>query len=110
MPILKWMVVLMVALPFVQLKAQDTAGKTVKHELASKATGQEYEVFVSLPKNYAANDTARYPVLYVLDGNFMFPIMYETHRLLSEVEEVRDIIIVGAVPHTRLYTYKGYGF
>ena len=86
---------LLIAVSFGKLYAQGTLGKVVKHELSSKYTGQQYELFVSLPNSYSPIDTLKYPVLYVLDGNFMFPVMNSFQYLLSEIGEVRDVIIVG---------------
>lgn len=83
-----------------RLHAQDSFGQVQTHELASKATGQQYSIFVSLPASYSEKDTARYPVLYVLDGNFMFPVMNAFQSLLSETREIREVIIVGIGYHT----------
>jgi predicted alpha/beta superfamily hydrolase len=69
-------------------------------ELKSKATGQDYTLFVSLPKSYSDKDTTRYPVLYVLDGNFMFPVMNAFQSLLSETRETQEMIVVGIGYHT----------
>jgi uncharacterized protein len=66
-----------------------------KHIIKSKFTGQQYELFVSLPKKYSTKDTISYPVLYVLDGNFMFPVLNNMQQLLNETNEVKDMIIVG---------------
>lgn len=46
---------------------------TEKREITSKKIGQTYELFVSLPAEYATSGK-RYPVLYVLDG-WHFPLM-----------------------------------
>ncbi len=67
-----WSFCLILAISFFQANAQETLGKVAKYNLASKATSQEYELFVSLPSGYSPMDTVKYPVLYVLDGNFMF--------------------------------------
>lgn len=85
---------------FYKGNAQETLGTVVKYDLASKATGQEYELFVSLPQSYSAKDTVKYPVLYVLDGNFMFPVMNSFQKLLSEIREIREVIVVGIGYHT----------
>src|SRR5438105_14104212 len=66
-----------------------------QYEFHSKRTGRDYRLFVSLPESYAASDSIRYPVLYVLDGNGFFGIATETHRLLRLRAEVPELIIVG---------------
>lgn len=85
---------------FLRINAKTVTGDILKYDLPSTATGQEYEIFVSLPKTYSAGDTTRYPVLYVLDGNFMFPVMNQMHGLLQETGEVKELIIVGIGYHT----------
>ncbi len=64
-------------------------------ELESKINGRDYRLLVALPESYAAGDTTRYPVLYVLDGNTLFGLATDTHRALRIFQEVADIIIVG---------------
>lgn len=77
------------------LRAQGTTGRVENHKLTAKANGRPYRLFVSLPKSYTPKDTVKYPVLYVLDGNFMFPVVQSFQSLLSEVGEVREVIVVG---------------
>jgi predicted alpha/beta superfamily hydrolase len=49
--------------------------------LHSSINGQDYRIFVALPPSYSENDTTRYDVLYVLDGNDEWPLAVEAHRL-----------------------------
>lgn len=100
MPLKSGPLCLIFALSFCGANAQETLGKVVKFDLASKATGQEYALFVSLPNDYAAKDTVKYPVLYVLDGNFMFPVINSFKHLLTETGDVHDMIVVGIGYHT----------
>src|SRR5256714_11132508 len=74
---------------------QLTIPESRQYEFHSKRTGRDYRLFVSLPESYAASDTVRYPVLYVLDGNGFFGVATETHRLLRLRAEVPELIIVG---------------
>jgi len=74
---------------------QVTIPSSRQYEFHSKRTGGNYRLFVSLPESYTANDTVRYPVLYVLDGNGFFGLATETHRLLRLRAEVPELIIVG---------------
>ena len=82
------------------VQAQGLYDDYKKMNFSSKVTGQEYELFIAVPKSYKTKDTTTYPVLYVLDGNFMFPVMHTMQRLLSEIQEVQDIIVVGIGYHT----------
>ena len=70
-------------------------GKYFTFGLTSKITGQDYELYVSLPDGYNEKDTARYPVLYVLDGYFMFQVMQASNRALNQVGQIQNLIIVG---------------
>jgi len=76
------------------LNAQRIDSTRIYH-LPSKFTGQEYEIFVSVPQSYKEKDTAKFPIVYVLDGNFMFHVMQTNYSALRDVEAVRDMIIVG---------------
>ena len=46
-------------------------------------SGREYEVFVSLPASYETSPTRRYPVLYVTDADYAFPIIRQIARRVS---------------------------
>jgi len=55
-----------------------------------------YQVFVSLPASYAKEPSRRYPVLYVTDANYAFPVIREVSRRLNvEHPQIADFILVG---------------
>jgi predicted alpha/beta superfamily hydrolase len=55
-----------------------------------------YQVFVSLPSSYAKETSRRYPVLFVTDANYAFPVIREVSRRLNvERPQVADFILVG---------------
>lgn len=55
-----------------------------------------YQVFVSLPASYAKEPQRRYPVLYVTDAGYAFPIVREiARRLNGEGPQVEEFILVG---------------
>lgn len=57
---------------------------------------RDYQVFVSLPKNYQAQTNSRYPVLYVSDADYAFPVIRQlTRRLNGDGPEINDYILVG---------------
>lgn len=59
-------------------------------------SGRRYEVFVSLPASYDASPERRYPVLYVTDADYAFPIIRQMARRLNLDEPViEDFILVG---------------
>ena len=75
--------------------AQETdivIGKTVP--LSSKVLGRDVNVQISVPDGYAAG-TARYPVLYVLNGNFTFGYEQGTAQILARMQLIPGLIVVG---------------
>ena len=64
-------------------------------QLKSKMNNTSYQLFVSLPKNYSKTDTIKYPVLYLLDGNYTFPIAHSARQLLDFAGSLENVIIVG---------------
>jgi predicted alpha/beta superfamily hydrolase len=69
-------------------------GTQLRH-LRSAATGRDYDIQVSLPADYARNPAARYPVLYVLDGQWDFKLMLSVQGGLVYDRFTPQIIIVG---------------
>ena len=63
--------------------------------LHSSATGRDYDIQISLPTDYARNPSARYPVLYVLDGQWDFKLMLSVQGGLVYDRWTPQIIIVG---------------
>lgn len=60
------------------------------------ASGRDYEVFVSLPESYAASPDRRYPVLFVTDADYAFPVIRSiTRRVRDGGEGLEDYILVG---------------
>lgn len=66
-----------------------------EYQVKSKINKISYQIFVSLPKYYSKTDTTKYPVLYLLDGNYTFPIAHSTRQLLDFAGSIEDLIIVG---------------
>ena len=55
-----------------------------------------YQVFVSLPASYEKEPSRRYPVLFVTDANYAFPVIREISRRLNvEHAQIADFILVG---------------
>jgi len=63
--------------------------------LHAAATGRDYDIQISLPADYARNPNARYPVLYVLDGQWDFKLMLSVQGGLVYDRWTPQIIIVG---------------
>ena len=63
--------------------------------LHAAATGRNYDIQISLPADYARNPNARYPVLYVLDGQWDFKLMLSVQGGLTYDRWTPQVIIVG---------------
>ena len=50
--------------------------------IRSRAAHRDYQIMVALPRGYSQSQ-ARYPALYVLDANGMFPLAVETLRFMT---------------------------
>jgi len=59
-------------------------------------SGRDYEVFVSLPASYEAQPTRRYPVVYVTDADYAFPIIRQVARRVNlNGPVIEEFILVG---------------
>lgn len=55
-----------------------------------------YQVFVALPPSYAREPQRKYPVLYVTDADYAFPIVRQINRRLNlDGPKVEEFILVG---------------
>src|SRR5687768_8706238 len=70
-----------------------TLDRSEVHVLTS-ARGDSYEVAVALPYTYHMG-SARYPVLFVLDGESLFPMTTQVAAQLNYAGYVRQLIVVG---------------
>jgi uncharacterized protein len=74
------------------------------HLLASKITGKQYRIAISLPLGYTKspgdswpfdNTPAQWPVVYVLDGNWYSGMVTDIIRPMSWCGSTTDAIVVG---------------
>jgi len=63
--------------------------------LQSRFTGRVHHIYVRLPEGYDAARAQAYPVVYVLDGDTLFPILAPTHLFLNYDEQLPEAIVVG---------------
>jgi predicted alpha/beta superfamily hydrolase len=95
----RWIIAMIMLL---QLLPQPTRGQapvlivgTSQYDLRARLNGRSYRLFVAPPEGYSNADTTRYPVLYVLDGNALFPMTVGAYRYLHMSNEAPALIIVG---------------
>lgn len=65
----------------------------------SKCADQDFQIGVWLPFSYAANHKQAYPVLYVPDGEYAFPVAAGLMPTLMGSGEVPEMLIVGIAYH-----------
>jgi uncharacterized protein len=72
-----------------------TLPDTEVRSLTSSATGRDYDLYILLPSGYRQNPEKRYPVLYVLDGQWDFKLLDSIYGGLLYDEFVSEMVIVG---------------
>ena len=76
--------------PFARVSMPDTEVRQLK----SAATGRNYDIYVQLPTGYAQSQK-KYPVLYVLDGQWDFKLLDSIYGGLLYDGFIPEMIIVG---------------
>lgn len=65
-------------------------------DVPDPVSGRRYQVFVSLPPSYEASPGRTYPVLYVADADYGFPLIRSiSKRVNLEGPQVEEFILVG---------------
>lgn len=71
-----------------------TLPDTALHRLESAIVGDTYRLLIALPDNYATAE-ATYPVIYVVDGNELTPLVRFVVRALNAERNFPRVIVVG---------------
>lgn len=65
--------------------------------------GRDYPIWVSLPSSYAGQPQRQYPVLYVTDALYSFPLVRSIRNLVGQQGvNLEDFILVGLPPQAGL--------
>lgn len=65
-------------------------------DVPDPVSGRAYQLFVALPASYGSEPGRRYPVLYVTDADYAFPVIKQiTRRLNVEKPTIEEFILVG---------------
>ena len=95
----------------VRADARVTLPRTTVRHLEAKANGVAYELYVSLPRDYATSKE-RYPVVYVLDADYAFPIAHNVVEHLADRGDLPWAIVVGIAyagePQYRMHRTRDY--
>lgn len=83
------------------LRAQDpspraavTLPRTEIRYLSSRAVGQRYKLYVSLPQSYA-DTTRRFAAVFLLDADYSFALAHNIVEHLSDRDDLDQLLIVG---------------
>jgi uncharacterized protein len=57
--------------------------------------GRQYHIHVRLPDGYGRNPDARYPVVYLLDGDSTLAMLAPLHLFMTYEDRVPEVIMVG---------------
>lgn len=63
--------------------------------LRSRSNGHDYHIYVRLPEGYEAERSRRYPIVYLLDGDSLFPVVGANHIFLTIDDKIPEAIVVG---------------
>lgn len=63
--------------------------------LTDPGSGRVHHIHVRYPEGYDPAAATRYPVVYVLDGDSLFPLLAPTHLFLHYDEQLPEAIVVG---------------
>lgn len=63
--------------------------------LRSKEAEHLYHIYVRLPQDYAEQPQRRYPIVYLLDGDSLFPMLGANHIYLTIDDKMPEAIVVG---------------
>lgn len=69
--------------------------QTVYKSLKSSKLGEERQLKIQLPRNYDKNKEKSYPVLIVLDGDYLFEPVAGNVDFYSYWEDIPEMIVVG---------------
>jgi len=92
----------LIALAFFLISAAATAAAappytldaTEVRDLAAPALQRRYQLYVALPDGYRTS-TRRYPVLFVTDANYAFPIVRSIAQRLHKHAGMEEVIVIG---------------
>jgi predicted alpha/beta superfamily hydrolase len=67
---------------------------TEVRDVRARALDRDYQVFVALPESYRSSNR-RYPVLFVVDANYAFPVARGIAQRLAKHAGMEEVIVVG---------------
>ncbi len=83
------------------------SGQTIYKSLSSEKLGEEREIKIQLPRNYEKNSDRQYPIMVVLDGDYLFEPIAGNIDFYSYWDDAPEIIVVG-INQNGSRKYDGY--
>ncbi|WP_313706218.1 alpha/beta hydrolase-fold protein [Massilia sp.] len=71
---------------------------TEVRDIHARALKRDYQLLVALPESYRTtnhNTTRRYPVLFVTDANYAFPVVRSIAQRMAKHAGMEEVIVVG---------------
>jgi len=65
------------------------------HAIKSRHTGRQYRIMIGLPHHYYDEPAKKWPVIYLIDGNWLFGMVTEMTRFMAWCGTTTDAIVVG---------------
>lgn len=63
--------------------------------ITSKDNKREYQLFIKIPRSYLSEKNRRYPLIFLNDGSYSFPLVSSITRQMSGGGVIEEPIIVG---------------
>lgn len=82
-------------IPILFLATQLIYSQTIYKTINSSKLGKERELKIQLPRNYEQNAEKKYPLIIVLDGDYLFEPMAGNVDYYSYWDEIPEAIVVG---------------
>jgi predicted alpha/beta superfamily hydrolase len=102
-PLILLIILILPLSSFSQIDSTDIlAGK--KMTMSSEVLNYNPEIYIGLPANF--NDTTTYPVIVLLDAEWLFPAFSGITKLMGQMEEIPGCVVVGLPLND---SFKDYG-
>lgn len=61
----------------------------------SRETGHRYHIYVRTPESYTGNPGQHYPIVYLLDGDSLFPLLAASQTFIEYDDGIGEALVVG---------------
>lgn len=84
------------------------SSQVIYEEINSEKLGTPRKIKIQLPRNYTTNQDKKYPIILVLDGDYLFEPVAGNVDYASYWEEMPESIVVGVMQGDNRYTDCSY--